>query len=281
MAIAPIKVYDFKYFQMGFGFTLHKNDRRYKPRFIFACSRFLFRAKINDPYEQYKDAVGFLNYIFKENKNKPSRQEVGNIVSVAQLIKDGYEKYTRNTNELSISLNKQKVSSRWKEVYQVDKRAIQSKEALKKVDPSKRKGKKYFFDIDKKEKKETRTVPIRRMNTKLKELEKEFELLSGITRAQARSNPRYRNNMDKLDSLKWEIIRLKRTIENVDPNVISENEFDRVKIHMQREINQKMKMASYHDTDGKIKVGFEREEIDWERFNTGSFNRSKKHTNIK
>ena len=281
MALPHIKAYDFRYFQLGFGFILYKNDSRYKPRFIFACSRFLFKAKINDPYEQYKDAVGFLNYIFKESKNKPSRQEIGNIVSVAQLIKDGYEKFTRSTNKLSISLNKQKVSSRWKEVYQVDKRVIQSKQALEKINPSKRKGKKYFFNLEKKEKRETRTIPIRRMTSKLKDLEKEFELLSGITKAQSRSNPRFRNNMDKLDSLKWEIIRLKRTLENVDPDVISENEFDRVKVHMQREISHKMKMASYHDNDGKLKVGFEKEQIDWDSFTSGSFNRSKKHINIK
>lgn len=270
LAIPNTKIYDFKYFQIGFGFTLHKKDIRYKPRFIYTCSRYLFNSKINDPYEQYKDAVGFLNYIFKENKNKPSRQEIGNIISIAQLIKDNYEKYIRSTNELSLSLNWKKVRERWKEIYQVDKRKIQSKLALKKIDPSKRKGKKYFHDLKKADQRERNTA-IRRMNTKLRELEKDYEILLSLTKSQSRSNPQYRSNMDKLDTKKWEIIRLRRTIENIDPTLIPEEEFNRVKIHMEREIKSQLKLVSHTDKQtGKAKVGLKEDQsVDWGKFSFG------------
>jgi len=293
MMIPNQKNTDFKYFQSGLGFIYNWN-KAFKPRFIYTCSRFLFDSKINDPYRQLKDAIGFLNYIFKGNKKTklPSRQEIANIVSIAQLIKDGYETYTRTTNELSISLNKAGVSKRWKEIYGVNKKTAQLDLARGKVDHSKRKGKKYFPDLIKKELRDTRTKPIARNRKHLKDLKKQYELLQKTIRELSPTNTSYRRTMDKADSVKWEIIRLERTLENVDPNLIQDTEFNRVRVHIQKELQRQNSMA-YSSSDsitdiqggtstpaGTKRAGIIKEKVDWTGNVSGDFARSSKHINM-
>ena len=144
LSIPNTKLYDFPYFQSGKGLIYNWN-RAFKPRFIFPCSLYLFDTTKNDPYEQFQDGLKFLIYIFKDRNTKlPSRQELANIVSIAQMIHYGFESYNRTTNEISISLKKETVSKRWKEIFKVNKRTRHLEKARGKVDSTKRIGKKLF-----------------------------------------------------------------------------------------------------------------------------------------
>jgi hypothetical protein len=230
------KAYDFLYFQTGFGLTV--KDKRLKPRFIYACSQFLFDTTKNDPYEQYKDGLAFLKYIFKDKKNLPSRQELANIVSVAQLILYKYEVYKRPLNELSISTNKNVVSKRWNEVFKVDKRKRQLTEARTKVDPKKRIGKIYVPNLSKKDIRE-RKQQINSNQRWLKKMKKEIEILSHkIVNHQFNSPTKLRNAKEKRDTLIFDIKRLERTLENIDPSVQADIGINLVERHMNAEINQ-------------------------------------------
>ena len=64
MMIPNQKITDFRYFQSGYG-LIYRWNNAFRPRFIFTCSLYLFDSTINDPYEQYKDALGFLNTFSK------------------------------------------------------------------------------------------------------------------------------------------------------------------------------------------------------------------------
>ena len=234
------KAYDFPYFQAGLGLTTR--DPRLKPRFIKACSQFLFDKTINDPYEQFKDGLDFLKYIFKDKKNLPSRQELANIVSVAQLIHYGYEVYKRPLNQISISLNKNKVSKRWKEVFRVDKRKRQLSLARKKVEPTKRIGKFYFKDLSKADIRE-RKQEIKGNQLWLEKMKKEVDELSyKIAHHKYNSPTQLRNAKEKRDTLVWDIKRLERTLNNIDPSVQADLKINLVEKHIKTEIKQMEQM---------------------------------------
>ena len=51
---------------------------------------------------------------------------------------------------------------------------------------------------------------------------------------------------------------------------------------MKKEIQEAIKKVSYRDVNtGKIAVGLEKEQIDWDSMVSGSFNRSPKHINMR
>ena len=280
------KAYDFPYFQAGLGLTTR--DPRLKPRFIKACSQFLFDKTINDPYEQFKDGLGFLKYIFKDKKNLPSRQELANIVSVAQLIHYGYEVYKRPLNQISISLNKNKVSKRWKEVFRVDKRKRQLTEARTKVDPKKRVGKKYFLDLEKQPQRE-RTRLIKSNKTTLKKLQRDWEKLDKRIKAIDLKKDyliatggfwefenEYRKSKEKRDILYWQIKRLQRTLENIDPFVQPDLENDKYKKFMEDEIKQAEKKTTYIDVNTGKHIELKRDFVDWSKNQSYNRDSSKK-----
>lgn len=280
------KAYDFAYFQAGLGLTT--KDPRLKPRFIKACSQFLFNTKKNDPYEQFKDGLAFLKYIFKDKKNLPSRQELANIVSVAQLILYKYEVYKRPLNELSISLNKNKVSKRWKEVFKVDKRKRQLTEARTKVDPKKRVGKKYFLDLEKQPQRE-RTSLIKSNQRTLKKLQRDWEKLDKRIKAIDLKKDyliatggfwefenEYRKSKEKRDILYWQIMRLQRTLENIDPFVQPDLENDKYKQFMEDEIKQAEKKTTYIDVNTGKHIELKRDFVDWSKNQSYNRDSSKK-----
>ena len=280
------KAYDFLYFQSGLGLTTR--DPRLKPRFIKACSQFLFNTKKNDPYEQFKDGLAFLKYIFKDKKNLPSRQELSNIVSVAQLILYKYEVYKRPLNQLSISLNKNVVSKRWKEVFKVDKRKRQLTEARTKVDPKKRVGKKYFLDLEKQPQRE-RTRLIKSNKTTLKKLQRDWEKLDKRIKAIDLKKDyliatggfwefenEYRKSKEKRDILYWQIKRLQRTLENIDPFVQPDLENDKYKKFMEDEIKQAEKKTTYIDVNTGKHIELKRDFVDWSKNQSYNRDSSKK-----
>ena len=296
------KAYDFPYFQAGLGLTTR--DPRLKPRFIKACSQFLFDTTINDPYEQFKDGLRFLKYIFKDKKNLPSRQELANIVSVAQLIHYGFEVYKRPLNELSISLNKNKVSKRWKEVFKVDKKSRQLTDARKKVEPTKRIGKFYFKDLTKADIRE-RKQEIKGNQLWLKKMKKEWEVLNnrvneieklmgarstfGMT-VMSRNHSmgldvRLTRLKEQRDIKRDEILRLERTLANIDPSVQADFKINIVERHIKTEIKQMEDMMFVSKTPSTftetgeidIKGGGAKQKtsggyVDWS--NSSSYNRN-------
>ena len=291
MSIPNTKHKDFPYFQSGKG-LLFASNRVFKPRFIFTCSLYLFDTTKNDPYEQFKDGLAFLKYIFKDKNTKlPSRQELANIVSIAQLIHHGYESYSRTTNELSISLRKQTVSKRWKEVFQVDKKSRQLTEARTKVDPKKRIGKIYVPNLSKKDLRERKQL-INSNQRWLKKMKKEIEILSHkIANHQFNSPTKLRNAKEKRDTLIFDIKRLERTLENIDPRVQADIGINLVERHMNAEINQMKSMMftqsnpptkKQNKADGTVSIdsgvasGGKRTKLDWENIDwtqSGSYSR--------
>jgi hypothetical protein len=282
MSIPNTKDYDFRYFQSGKGLIFNWN-RAFKPRFIFTCSVYLFDTRKNDPYEQYKDALVKLKTIFKDRKSKlPSRQELANIVSIAQLIHYGYEKYTRTTNEISISLRKQTVSKRWKECFEIDKKSRQLTEARKQVDPKKRIGKKYFSDL-KKEPQRKRTRQIRSNQRMLEKWQREWEILDKhvkeiekIVQSKtligqsvfSRNNKTgldviLRRKRDKRDILFYDIKRLQRTLENIDPNVQPDLEENRYSRFMDNEIKEAQAKTTYIDSNSGKHIELKYDPVDW------------------
>lgn len=282
MSIPNTKDYDFRYFQSGKGLIFNWN-RAFKPRFIFTCSVYLFDTRKNDPYEQYKDALVKLKTIFKDRKSKlPSRQELANIVSIAQLIHYGYEKYTRTTNEISISLRKQTVSKRWKECFEIDKKSRQLTEARKQVDPKKRIGKKYFFDL-KKEPQRKRTRQIRSNQRMLQKWQREWEILDKhvkeiekIVQSKtligqsvfSRNNKTgldviLRRKRDKRDILFYDIKRLQRTLENIDPNVQPDLEENKYSRFMDNEIKEAQAKTTYIDSNSGKHIELKYDPVDW------------------
>jgi hypothetical protein len=301
MMIPNQKNTDFKYFQSGYG-LIYKWNNAFKPRFIYTCARFLFDSKLNNPYTQFQDALQFLKYIFKDRNTKlPSRQELANIVSIAQLIKDGYETYTRSDNQISISLNKATVQKRWKEIYGVNKRSAQLEIARDKRDMPKRKGKKLFKDLEKYDQRE-RTNAIKSQRTFLKNIKEEWEVLNnhvnqieklmgarstfGMT-VMSRKNTmgldvKLTRIKEKRDIKRDEILRLERTLANIDPKAQPDMSFNYYERQMKKEIQEQIKKVSYHDTStGKLMVGLEKEKIDWTRMVSGNFDRSSKHINVR
>ncbi len=301
MMIPNQKNTDFKYFQSGYG-LIYKWNNAFKPRFIYTCARFLFDSRLNNPYSQFQDALQFLKYIFKDRNTKlPSRQELANIVSIAQLIKDGYETYTRSTNEISISLNKATVQKRWKEIYGVNKRTAHLEKARDKRDMPKRKGKKLFKDLDKYDQRE-RTNAIKSQRTFLNRIKKEWEKLNhrinkmeiemggratfGMT-IMSRNHSmgldvRLTRMKEQRDIKRDEILRLERTLSNIDPKAQPDISFNYYERQMKKEIQEAIKKVSYRDVNtGKIAVGLEREQIDWDSMVSGDFARSSKHINMR
>ena len=297
MSIPNTKLNDFPYFQSGKGLIFGSN-RVFKPRFIFTCSQFLFDTRKNDPYEQFKDGLGFLKYIFKDKNTKlPSRQELANIVSIAQLIHHGYEKYTRTTNELSISLRKQTVSKRWKEVFQVDKKSRQLTEARTKVDPKKRIGKKYFLDL-KKEPQRKRTRLIKSNQRLLKKWQQQWEILDkhvkeieklvqtktflGQSIFSKNNEPGLevilRRKRDKRDILFYDIKRLQRTLENIDPNVQPDLEENRYSRFMDNEIKEAQAKTTYIDSNSGKHIELKYDPVDWNK--NQSYNRNSSSKSI-
>ena len=297
LMIPNTKDYDFRYFQSGSGLIFDRK-RQFKPRFIFTCSRFLFDTRKNDPYEQYKDALGFLKYIFKDKKTRlPSRQELANIVSIAQLIHYGFEKYTRTTNEISISLKKQTVSKRWKECFQIDKKSRQLTEARKQVDPKKRIGKKYFFDL-KKEPQRKRTRQINKNQRMLKKWQREWEILDKHVKdieklvqsktligqsIFSRNNKTgldviLRRKRDKRDILFYDIKRLQRTLENIDPNVQPDLEENRYSRFMDNEIKEAQAKTTYIDSSSGKHIELKYDPVDWSK--NQSYNRDSSSKSI-
>ena len=294
MMIPNQKNTDFKYFQSGYG-LIYKWNNAFKPRFIYTCARFLFDSRINNPYSQFQDALQFLKYIFKDKNTKlPSRQELANIVSIAQLIKDGYETYTRIDNQISISLNKATVQKRWKEIYGVNKRTSQLQIARDKRDMGKRKGKALFKDLVKYDQRE-RTQAINSNKTLLKNLKKDWEELNNfVERIDLKKDylvatgeiwkyeVEYRRAKETRDNKKWEILRLERTLSQIDPKAQPDLSFNYYERQMKQEIKDVVKKVSYVDTNtGRIKVGLEKEKIDWDSMVSGSFKRSPKHINMR
>jgi len=294
MMIPNQKNTDFKYFQSGYG-LIYKWNNAFKPRFIYTCARFLFDSRINNPYSQFQDALQFLKYIFKDKNTKlPSRQELANIVSIAQLIKDGYETYTRIDNQISISLNKATVQKRWKEIYGVNKRTSQLQIARDKRDMGKRKGKALFKDLVKYDQRE-RTQAINSNKTLLKNLKKDWEELNNfVERIDLKKDylvatgeiwkyeVEYRRAKETRDNKKWEILRLERTLSHIDPKAQPDLSFNYYERQMKQEIKDVVKKVSYVDTNtGRIKVGLEKEKIDWDSMVSGSFKRSPKHINMR
>jgi len=301
MMIPNQKNTDFKYFQSGYG-LIYKWNNAFKPRFIYTCARFLFDSRLNNPYSQFQDALQFLKYIFKDRNTKlPSRQELANIVSIAQLIKDGYETYTRSTNEISISLNKGTVQKRWKEIYGVNKRTAHLEVARDKRDMPKRKGKSLFKDLVNYDQRE-RTNAIKSQRTFLKNIKKEWEELNnhvnqiekemgartrfGMTvmsrKHQMGLNVRFTRMKEQRDIKRDEILRLERTLANIDPKAQPDISFNYYEKQMKKEIQEAIKKVSYRDTTtGKLQVGFEKEKIDWDSMVSGNFNRSSKHINMR
>ena len=294
MMIPNQKNTDFKYFQSGYG-LIYKWNNAFKPRFIYTCARFLFDSKLNNPYTQFQDALQFLKYIFKDKNTKlPSRQELANIVSIAQLIKDGYETYTRIDNQISISLNKATVQKRWKEIYGVNKRTSQLQIARDKRDMGKRKGKALFKDLVKYDQRE-RTQAINSNKTLLKNLKKDWEELNNfVERIDLKKDylvatgeiwkyeVEYRRAKETRDNKKWEILRLERTLSQIDPKAQPDLSFNYYERQMKQEIKDVVKKVSYVDTNtGRIKVGLEKEKIDWDSMVSGSFKRSPKHINMR
>ena len=291
MMIPNQKSTDFRYFQSGYG-LIYRWNNAFRPRFIFTCSLYLFDSTINDPYEQYKDALGFLKYIFKDRNTKlPSRQELANIVSIAQLIHYGFESYNRTTNEISISLKKETVSKRWKEIFRVNKRTRHLEKARKKVDSSKRIGKKLFKNLTKTDQRE-RNQAIKSNQLLLTKKKKEIESLSyKIEHHQFNSPTKLRNAKDKRDSLVFEIKRLERTLEYIDPSVQPDMKINMVERHMNAEINKcKAMMFTQSNpptketskSDGTVSVdesvasGGKRTKVDWEYIDwssSGSYSR--------
>jgi hypothetical protein len=297
LMIPNTKDLDFRYFQSGLG-LIYKWNSAFKPRFIFTCSLYLFDSKINDPYEQFQGGVKKLKYIFKDRNTKlPSRQELANIVSIAQLIHYGFEKYTRTTNELSISLRKQTVSKRWKECFSVDKKSRQLTEARKQVDPKKRIGKKYFFDL-KKEPQRKRTRQINRNQRMLEKWKREWEILNRhvieieklvqsktfVGQSVFSSNNKtgldviLRRKRDKRDILFYDIKRLQRTLENIDPNVQPDLEENRYSRFMDNEIKEAQAKTTYIDSNSGKHVELKYDPVDWNK--NQSYNRNSSSKSI-
>jgi hypothetical protein len=213
---------------------------------------------------------------------------LANIVSVAQLIHYGFEKYTRTTNEISISLKKQTVSKRWKECFQIDKKSRQLTEARKQVEPKKRIGKKYFFDL-KKEPQRKRTRLINSNHRLLKKQQRDWEKLDKRIKAIELKKDyliatgkfwefenEYGKLKEKRDILYWQIKRLKRTLENIDPLVQPDLETDKYKKFMEDEIKLAEKKTTYIDVNSGKHIELKRDFVDWEKNQSYSRTGSKK-----
>lgn len=87
---------------------------------------------------------------------------------------------------------------------------------------------------------------------------------------------------EQRDIKRDEILRLERTLSNIDPKAQPDISFNYYERQMKKEIQEAIKKVSYRDVNtGKIAVGLEREQIDWDSMVSGDFARSSKHINMR